>query len=228
MENLNKITRSLAFGLTHPDVIALQKFLNSDPATIITKSGAGSPGKETDYFGKLTEQAVKKFQHIMGLAEDGVFGPKCLEKAKAKKITFTFPKEIAKFQLKPIVARKAMDLIDKCKHQNIIIEITEGFRTLKRQADLYAQGRTAPGIIVTDARAGTSNHNYGVAFDICFVVDGKRVYKGPWKTVGAIGKSVGLSWGGDWKKPDQPHFEYLAGYQTTDFILNRVDQKVFL
>lgn len=40
-----------------------------------------------------------------------------------------------------------------------------GARTFKAQDLLYAQGRTAPGGIVTNARAGESGHCYGCAGD---------------------------------------------------------------
>ncbi|MBL1434073.1 hypothetical protein COB87_000655 [Candidatus Wolfebacteria bacterium] len=56
-------TRSLTVGDSGADVLALQKFLNSDAATSIAASGVGSAGSETDYFGGLTAAAVTKFQN---------------------------------------------------------------------------------------------------------------------------------------------------------------------
>lgn len=55
--------------------------------------------------------------------------------------------------------------------------VTEGYRSNERQAQLYAQGRTALEIrnqvrkrgangAVTDAPPGSSAHNYGLAIDI--------------------------------------------------------------
>lgn len=40
-----------------------------------------------------------------------------------------------------------------------------GDRTFEHQDRLYAQGRTLPGGIVTNARSGESPHNYGMATD---------------------------------------------------------------
>ena len=39
-------------------------------------------------------------------------------------------------------------------------------RSFKEQEALYAQGRSLPGKIVTQAKAGLSYHNYGIAIDI--------------------------------------------------------------
>lgn len=55
-------TRYLQKGDTGQDVLLLQQVLNSDPQTIVTDSGNGSSGFETDFFGELTKQAVIKYQ----------------------------------------------------------------------------------------------------------------------------------------------------------------------
>jgi peptidoglycan hydrolase-like protein with peptidoglycan-binding domain len=58
----NLFTKYLQYRQTNADIKRLQIFLNSDPDTKIAVSGAGSPGKETNYFGILTYKAVIKFQ----------------------------------------------------------------------------------------------------------------------------------------------------------------------
>jgi D-alanyl-D-alanine carboxypeptidase len=53
--------RNLSKGDKGADVRALQKFLNAHGA-VITATGPGSPGKETELFGELTHAALKRFQ----------------------------------------------------------------------------------------------------------------------------------------------------------------------
>lgn len=53
--------------------------------------------------------------------------------------------------------------------KGISISITQGLRTIDEQNQLYAQGRTKPGPIVTQAKGGTSFHNYGLAIDFALL-----------------------------------------------------------
>jgi len=91
----------------------------------------------------------------------------------------------------------------------IVVKVIAGTRTYAEQDALYAQGRTAPGPIVTDAPAGYSNHNFGIAFDVGLFNGGVYLNDSPlYAKVGALGRSQGLEWGGDWTSfPDEPHFQ---------------------
>jgi hypothetical protein len=55
--------RNLTIGDVGPDVLLLQKFLNTDFVTVVAQSGVGSVGNETNYFGNLTKDAVTRFQN---------------------------------------------------------------------------------------------------------------------------------------------------------------------
>jgi len=55
-------TKYLKRGQSDFDVKRLQVFLNNNTDTKLANTGAGSPGKETNYFGTLTYDAVVKFQ----------------------------------------------------------------------------------------------------------------------------------------------------------------------
>jgi hypothetical protein len=72
---LNTITRTLKSGSRGEDVRTLQKFLNCK-GFVVSTTGAGSPGKETDRFASATQKAVKSIQKKYGLKIDGIFGPK--------------------------------------------------------------------------------------------------------------------------------------------------------
>ena len=111
--------------------------------------------------------------------------------------------------LLPPVQPLARSLIAAAATAGFTIKIISGTRTYDEQNTLYEQGRSKPGRIVTNARGGYSNHNFGVAFDIGVFEGGHYLDESPaYKAVGALGKQLGLEWGGDWKSiQDEPHFE---------------------
>lgn len=91
--------------------------------------------------------------------------------------------------------------------------LTTTHRTNEEQEALYAQGRTAPGKIVTQAKPGQSKHNKvpSEAFDIAFVKADKSI---DWD--GSLFKKFAeiikvkypqVEWGGSWKFKDAPHFQ---------------------
>lgn len=112
--------------------------------------------------------------------------------------------------LHPIVAAKAKQLIELAEAEGIEILVTSTVRTFEEQAGLFAIGRTKPGKRVTNAKPGESWHNFGLAFDVVPLVNGKAIWDSPfWERIGALGKQVGLQWGGDFRTfKDKPHFEF--------------------
>ncbi len=91
------------------------------------------------------------------------------------------------------------------KKLNIQLKITSTLRTFEEQAVLYAKGRTTGGGIVTNASAGQSYHNYGLAVD--FYDNTNKTFHINEKTA-QIGESLGFEWGGRWTKlVDKPHFQ---------------------
>jgi peptidoglycan L-alanyl-D-glutamate endopeptidase CwlK len=125
-------------------------------------------------------------------------------------------------QLNPYIAYLGEQLILKCAEQNINIKITQGLRTYEEQNALYAQGRTTPGRIVTNAPGGFSIHNFGYAFDIVILdsnyEDGLDWTDEHYYPIGQIGKSIGLEWGGDFTSiKDTPHFQFTQGLTTAQF-----------
>lgn len=126
--------------------------------------------------------------------------------------------------LKPLVQRKANEVIAEMTALGLPVRINEGYRSPQRQDMLYAQGRTTPGAIVTNARGGQSFHNYGVAVDFIFTQYGYGATDAQWETLGKVAESKGFSWGGRWNGfKDKPHCELLMGYTLADFQAGNVD-----
>ena len=109
--------------------------------------------------------------------------------------------------------------VSACLAAGLEVKVHEAFRSQARQAWLFAQGRTRPGDIVTNAPTSlTSWHGYGLAVD---VIHKTRAYwpagrgrqhvaaNEQWfRRVGQVYKEHGLSWGGDWRRPDTPHMQW--------------------
>lgn len=116
--------------------------------------------------------------------------------------------------LLPPARARAQAFLDACTRQGIDILITSTYRDLDSQAALYAQGRTSPGRIVTNARPGQSFHNFRVAFDFVPIVNGKCDWSdlSLFTRCGAIGESVGLTWAGRWTTfREMAHLQYTGG-----------------
>ncbi|MFB5761017.1 M15 family metallopeptidase [Paenibacillus medicaginis] len=132
--------------------------------------------------------------------------------------------------LLPVVRTATERLIQRSFAAGIPIVITQGLRTITEQNELYAQGRTKPGQVVTNAKGGYSFHNFGVAVDFALLLpdgrsvswdtsrDGNADRKADWMQVVEIGKALGFEWGGDWKSfKDMPHFEMTFGLSTAQY-----------
>lgn len=123
----------------------------------------------------------------------------------------------------------------------ITVIVTSTLRDMEAQAELYAQGRTKPGKIVTKAKPGESWHNYACAGDVLPLRYGKPVWgtKGNgidenpaddgtddlevWQTVGKVGLRCGLEWAGNWKEfPEFAHFQYTGGLTLNDLKAGKV------
>lgn len=134
----------------------------------------------------------------------------------------------------PLLAEVATLVVGRSYDAGVQIIVTEALRTTEYQNSLYAKGRDRNGNIidrskvVTNAKGGYSNHNFGLAFDFALMpADGKNVYwdevrdddrdgAKDWAEVVKIAKALGLEWGGDWNFRDAPHFQLVFGLSTAD------------
>lgn len=121
--------------------------------------------------------------------------------------------------LHPVVMHKAEAFLNLCRKAGIEVLITSTYRDNASQAALFAQGRTAPGKIVTKARPGQSWHNYRLAFDFVPLVNGKA----QWNDIelitrcGILAEQAGLEWAGRWKRfKELLHCQYTGGLTLSD------------
>ncbi len=174
------------------------------------------------------EEMIAAVQAELGVGVDGKAGPQTwgaiYARVVSKKIDGQKPAEAISpvdsrsekviATLLPEAQPMARVLVQKAAAVGITIKLISGLRTYAEQDALYAQGRTAPGRIVTNARGGYSNHNFGIAFDIGVFEGGRYQPESPkYKAVGALGVDLGLEWGGNWKTiVDQPHFQLCPAW----------------
>jgi peptidoglycan L-alanyl-D-glutamate endopeptidase CwlK len=114
--------------------------------------------------------------------------------------------------LNPAVQPLARQFILLLNAKGVDAKIISGFRTYEEQKVLYDKfKRGGP----QAAPPGYSNHNFGLAFDIGIFEGDKYLEESPlYRQAGAIGKSVGLMWGGDWsgRAEDEPHYEFRPAW----------------
>lgn len=200
-----------------------------------------SPGMADGIFGARTEGAVRSYQASRGIEVDGVVGQNtwaqlngapAVEKPPAAEPVA--PGEVAQVTDGPSNARiatlhpelrgQAAEFVNRVEQElGITLRVTSGMRTYAEQDALYAQGRTTPGDVVTNARGGYSNHNFGTAFDVVEVRPNGSINWSPdWQAIGRVGTSMGLEWGGNWTSiVDRPHFQLDSGLSTAD-MRNRI------
>lgn len=150
--------------------------------------------------------------------------------------------------LHPKVRQECIDLIEKAESwfpANMAIRIVQGLRTIDEQNEIYAQGRTKPGKIVTKAQGGHSYHNYGLAIDFALIFDkdGNGSFEAlswdtssdadhdqvkDWQEVVKVFEAAGWEWGGKFSTiKDAPHLQKTFGHKIAD-LLDRYNKKDFI
>lgn len=134
--------------------------------------------------------------------------------------------------LHPLVRESAFKCIIQAEAVlpvTLAIRVVQGTRTIAEQNALYAKGRTVKGNIVTNAKGGSSFHNYGLALDFALLMDlngdGKydelswdikkdidRDGVADWLEVVRIFEADGWEWGGKFSNlKDYPHVQKTFG-----------------
>jgi len=180
---------------------------------------------------------TREIQRLVGAKQDGVYGPntaaRILTALGTQPLVPPVPgpdlseemddRTLRNFRtLEPKAQEKFTPFIRQAKavanSYGVEYVAISGTRGKKEQNDLYAKGRTKPGRVVTNARYGYSNHNFGIALDFG-VFKGTRYLDSSdpelaakvHKAVSLVAKQHGIDWGGSWNGfRDLPHFEVSA------------------
>lgn len=138
-------------------------------------------------------------------------------------------------------AKKAIDAAEAGFPSNMAIRVVQGLRTIAEQNALYAKGRTTAGPKVTNAKGGSSYHNYGLAIDFAIIHDknGDGIFeelswdtvkdfdkdgKTDWNEVVAQFEALGWAWGGKFRTfKDYPHCEKSFGFKPSQLLKMKVD-----
>ena len=221
MLNPTGVVSTSTWRVLNDNVRAVQNLLNAK---------GYQTGYPDGHFGPMTTNAVRRFQTDNGLYPSGIVEPRTRQK-----LFNPYPKDNFESRpssnnlssLNPHVALLARRFLRLAKENNLDVRITAAFRSWSEEDRLFAQGRWAPGPIVTNARGGDSYHNWGLAFDAA-PFEGGQISSDQQKFIqmGHLGQQVGLQWGGTFKAiVDYPHFQYTFGLNTWD-LLNGVRPSV--
>lgn len=119
---------------------------------------------------------------------------------------------------------------------NMAVRIVQGLRTFAEQDALYQQGRTTKGPRVTNAKPGSSYHQYGLAIDFAILLDkdDNGIYdelswsitddkdkdkKADWFEVIDVFKKYGYESGSQWRTfPDYPHIQKTFNHHWRDLL----------
>ncbi|MDB4950936.1 MAG: hypothetical protein JWM27_3585 [Gemmatimonadetes bacterium] len=114
-------------------------------------------------------------------------------------------------RLAPAFRAAVQKAVDECNRRGLDAFVYEGFRSQELQKLYYARGRTVipPHETVTNAATNLySWHGYGLAVDVISQAHEWSVPDEWFGKVAAVFKQFNCKWGGDWKTPDLPHFQW--------------------
>ena len=126
-------------------------------------------------------------------------------------------------EVHPLLASKIRQMADTLAQSGVTIRVTQGYRSWTQQLALWLKGRDRTGAVVdksqvvTNAQPGHSWHNFGLAVDVAPMDNTGQpdwdVNHPVWKQIVAVGESLGLVAGAEWRTfPDFPHFQLTGKF----------------
>lgn len=160
-------------------------------------------------WGKFTENAANRFNDKSERIEEKIASFDRRTEKNIQSLALNAQAEARYFMLR---------LLDN----GIDVKIISGTRSYEEQNKLFRKGRYKnPGKIVTMARGGRSNHNFGIAWDIGIFTASGGYSKSRKKYAEAskYGLSDKLEWGGNWKSfPDAPHYQLKTKFSSIQLV----------
>jgi peptidoglycan L-alanyl-D-glutamate endopeptidase CwlK len=191
----------MSFQLLKQDVLFYQRFLKANG--LYTDKLDGSWGPNTNAadiaFTRKTNEIKMQYGSFDARSEENII------------------------TLVPKVQVMARKFLAACSALGKDVRIISGTRTYAEQDALYRQGRfgSRPPI-VTKARGGQSNHNFGIAWDIGLFENGQYITTDPkYKQLAPLllRSLTELQWGGNWIRfKDFPHYQFKAVSEDVDDI----------
>lgn len=154
--------------------------------------------------------------------------------------------------LHPAIREEVPSIIDEAERKfprTIAVRVVQGLRTFEEQDKLYQLGRTVKNVDgfhavkkplgnrVTNAKPGSSYHQYGLALDFVILLDrdSNGTYEevswstvrdgdvdgvADWEEIALVFMLHGYEWGGQWRTfVDLPHVQKRFGYTWRDLYL---------
>ena len=190
----------MSYELFGEDVLFFQRLLKAE----------GLYKKRLDgIWGKYTEHAANRFNKESERIEEKIGTFDRRTERNIQSLTLKAQIEARYFMLR---------LLDN----GIDVKIISGTRTYEQQNKLFRQGRYGnPGKIVTKARGGRSNHNFGIAWDIGIFTTsgGYSTSRKRYLEAAKYGLSNQLEWGGNWPSfPDTHHYQLKTKYPSIKLV----------
>lgn len=212
--NRDGIVGPLTWKVLIDNVMAVQKLLNTRGYSV---------GAVDGWFGPATTSAVQRFQRDHGLYPSGIIEPRTRRRLFDPNARDNYETRMSSStisSLHPRVEAQARRFLELTRAAGMDVRIYATFRSWDEQDRLFAQGRWAPGQIVTNARGGDSYHNWGFAFDAApFENDEMSTDTQQFIRMGRLGQQAGLEWGGTFiSLVDYPHFQNTFGLNTWDLL----------
>ncbi|MBL1272154.1 MAG: M15 family metallopeptidase [Oceanospirillales bacterium] len=149
------------------------------------------------------------------------------EKLKGELGTFDRRTEQKISSLSIRAQQEARKFMARALSRGVNVKIISGTRTYHEQNQLFRQGRYGnPGPVVTRARGGHSNHNFGIAWDIGIFREGGS-YSTSQSDYDAVAEYAAgpLVWGGSWRSfKDSPHYQLATAYTQIAWVRTRFEQ----